>query len=438
MKTHPLSRRTFLTLVAGATTTAALAACVAQTPAPAEEGAGAPATEAVTIDIWEQQVSIDAASGAAKAFAAKYPDIQLNWVPTPLADTSTKLIAAIAAGSGAPDLAFVQYNDMINFTLRGGTGITDLADLMSSRRGEWVKWCLDLVTTSDGKILGLPTDIGAAATFYRRSVFDTAGLPSDPDSVTTAMTSWDDFLATATKIADGGAHHLIENATVLFDIFRQQGTQAYFDENGEPMVDSELFVQAAKFAQDFRKAGLDAAAKGGAVDSAAEMQAGTIGGYMNAAWWDILIHIWGPDSVTAGDWGVVPMPGGAAANFGGSYFVIPDMSTKKEAAWQFASYAVATEEGLSAYLKGGNGMWLPGWTPMYESEIFTTPDPAYGGQAWLQIFTAAAETVPLIRTDLNDGIAAEAVNQALITILEEGVDPQTALTEANAKIKSQL
>ena len=436
MDTKPLSRRTFLTLAASVATGTALAACVA--PAPAEQGAGAPATEAVTIDIWEQQVSIDAASGAAKAFAEKFPNITLNWVPTPLADTSTKLVAAIAAGNGAPDLAFIQYTDMINFTLRGGTGITDLADLMASRRGEWVKWCLDLVTTSDGKILGLPTDIGASATFYRRSVFDAAGLPSDPEGVAKATTSWDDFLTAATKIAEGGEHYLIENASSLFDIFRQQGTQAYFDDQGVPMVDSEIFVNAAKFAQDFRNAKLDAASKGGAVDSAVEMQAGTIGGYMIAAWWDILIHIWGPDSVKAGDWGVAPLPGGSSANFGGSYFVIPDMSTKKEAAWDFASYAVATEEGLSAYLKGGNGMWLPGWKPMYESEIFTTPDPAYGGQAWLQIFTAAAETVPVIHTDLNDGIAVEAVNQALAKILEEGADPQAALTEANEKIKSQL
>ena len=115
MNTKPLSRRTFLILAASAATGTALAACVA--PAPAEQGAGAPATEAVTIDIWEQQVSIDAASGAAKAFAEKFPNITLNWVPTPIADTSTKLVAAIAAGNGAPDLAFVQYTDMINFTL---------------------------------------------------------------------------------------------------------------------------------------------------------------------------------------------------------------------------------------------------------------------------------------------------------------------------------
>ena len=294
------------------------------------------------------------------------------------------------------------------------------------------------MTTADGKVLGLPTDIGAAATFYRRSVFDAAGLASDPESVATSLKSWDDFLAVATTIAKGGQHHLIENASTLFDIFRQQGTQAYFDDQGQPMVNSEIFVSAAKYAQDFRKAGLDAASKGGAVDTGAEMQAGTIGGYMIAAWWDILIRVLAPDTATAGDWGVAPMPGASSANFGGSYFVIPDMSTKKDAAWTFASYAVATEEGLSAYLKGGKGMWLPGWKPMYQSEIFTSPDPAYGGQAWLQIFTAAAETVPVIHTDLNDGIAVEAVNQALVAILDDGADPQTALDEANDKIKSQI
>ena len=56
----------------------------------------------------------------------------------------------------------------------------------------------------------------------------------------------------------------------------------------------------------------------------------------------------------------------------------------------------------------------------------------------MQIFSAAAETVPVIHTDLNDGIATEAVNQALAKILEEGADAQSALSEANEKIKNQL
>ena len=113
MRTQSLSRRAFLNLAAMTAAGAALAACAAPVAPQAAggESAAAPANEPVTIDIWEQQVSVDAATGAAKAFAEKNPNIKLNWVPTPLADTTTKLVAAIAAGNGEPDLAFIQYND---------------------------------------------------------------------------------------------------------------------------------------------------------------------------------------------------------------------------------------------------------------------------------------------------------------------------------------
>jgi len=459
-----LSRRKFLMIAASSGGALALAACAAQpTPAPAPQQPAAtaetkpteappppteapaatpeptlapPPAEATTIELWVQEVSIAPQKKVSADFMAKTPNIKLNFVPTTLADTTTKLLASIAAGSGAPDLAFVQYNDIVNFTLRGGEGIADLAPMIADRKDEWLAWCLKIVTTDAGKILGIPTDVGIAANFYSRDVFDKAGIKSDPESVKAATATWDDYLVAAKKVKEVGSQWILANASELFEVFRQQKGQAYFDKSGEPIVNTEEFVSAATYAQEFRKAGLDANVSVWGNEWGDMMVKRVIGTYPYAAWWDIILHAYTPDS--AGSWGVAPLPGGANANFGGSYYLIPDQSTKKEAAWAYASYAVGTLEGIEAYLTGGAGLWLPGWKKSYELPVFTNPDPYYGGQEWLKIFTENADNVPDIYLTVNDSVAAQAVGEALASVLDDGKDPQQAFDAANQQIKEMI
>jgi ABC-type glycerol-3-phosphate transport system substrate-binding protein len=440
-----ISRRAFLQGAAVFAGAATLAACAQPAPAPSQAPTQAPeaaqavstpvaaAAEPVTLEVWEQEVSIKAALPPTDLFLKQNPEYKINWVPKPLVDTANGLLAAIAAGSGAPDLAFVQYTDMMKFTLRGGEGITDLTPLMGPRKQEWVPWCLNLVTTKDGKIIGLPTDIGAAATFYRRDTYDKLGKPSDPDSVAKALATWDDFYATGLEVAKLGDTWLIDLASNIFDILRQQGKQGYFDANGQPIVNTDPYIQAATTAQKFRNAGLDMKAMWTPEWNTA-MQKGQILTYPIAAWFDIIIHGTAPD--TGGNWGVVPLPGGASANMGGSYYLIPALSQKKEQAWKFASFLVATVEGLTPYLAGGR--FLPGWTGIYNAKVFTDPDPFYAGQPWLTIFAKIADSVPEIVLNINDPIAGEEVGKALAIILDEGGDPATELNKANENIKNRI
>jgi cellobiose transport system substrate-binding protein len=283
---------------------------------------------------------------------------------------------------------------------------------------------------------GLPTDVGPAANFYCRDVYDKAGLASDPDSVASLTTTWEDFFATGEKIVAAGGQWMLANASEVFDIFRQQGVSSYFDEQGNPAVNTETFVNAAKYARDVRKAGLDSKVEVWGTEWGDMMIKKQIGSYPYAAWWDIILHAYTPDS--GGSWGVVPMPGKFTADTPGAFWVIPEQSTKKEQAWAFASYANATLEGVDLYLKGGKGMWLPGWKPAYELPVFKAPDPYYADQIWLQIFVGIADKVPKFNYTVNDSMAASAVSEALTRVLEEDEDPQTAFDEANEKIKGML
>lgn len=453
-----LSRRMFLRAVAGAgaaiTGGGILAACggtapqaaepttaaadnAAPTSAPAVTAAqgssAATGAEPVTLDVWVQEASANAMAEGIKAFEAKNPTIKINIIPTPIPETTTKLLAAIAAGSGAPDLAFIDYGNMVNFTSRGGQGLTDLSTLMAidGQKSDWVGWSLDLAT-AEGKVFGLPVDLGVAAIFYRRDAFDAIGLPSDETSVQKALATWDAYLATGETFAKSGTHWLINNASSAFEVLRQQGTQGYFDDQGNPIVNSKGFVDAAKYAQRLRQAKVDARLTGD--EETAALQNGTIATYSIAAWYDIIIKAVAPD--TGGKWGVVPLTGGTSMNTGGSYFVIPQQSKNQEAAWTFINYILGTEEGLNAYLS--KIKFLPAWQPIYKTDVFTRKDPFYGDQAWLQIFVDGVNKVPKIVTTVNDPIAAESVGQALGRILDENADPQAELDKANQEIADRI
>ncbi|HEV8633951.1 MAG TPA: extracellular solute-binding protein [Chloroflexota bacterium] len=418
------------TAAGAATATTAPAAAATPTAVPVAQ----PATKAgaVELEVWIQQTSLNAAEEAFKAFMAKTPSIQLKPVPVPLAETPTKLLAAIAAGSGAPDVAFIQYNDMVKFTVRDGAGMVDLRDNMKSdnrKLDEWVKFSMDLVTTKAGKVLGIPADLGAGGTFYRRDIFEEAKLPSEPGKVNDVIGKWETYITTGNEVTKINKF-MLDGAAAVFNIVRQQGKQAYFDEGGKPLVNSPGFVAAAELAVRVREAKLDLRPASSA-ESAAAMKASRVATYFSAAWFDIIINAQAPE--TRGKWGVTPLPEATSANFGGSYYTVPAVKNNRDAAWQAISYIAASKEGLLAYLS--KIRFLPGWKPIYDEPYFTNPDPNYANQVWLKQFTDNAEKIPFIQLNVNDPIAAEVVGQALTDILDRGAKPKERLDEANKEVE---
>ena len=288
-------------------------AATAEPTKPIAAAAPAKSSAPAEIEIWEQEVSIKAAENAYKAFEAKYPNIKLKWVPTPQQDTFTKLLAAISAGSGAPDLSFIAYQHFAAFTTRDGNGIVDLRPRIMSeghKLEEWPKYFMDLATTKSGKILGLPVDIGVGGMFYRRDVFEEAKLPTDPDKVALMTKTWDSWMDTGQQIV-GAGKYLIDNAAAVFNVVRQQGKQAFFDEAGKPVVNGPGFVNAAEMALKVRQKKLDLNPASGA-ESGAAMKQGKVGTYFSAAWFDIIINATAPE--TRGKWGTTPLPQGASAD----------------------------------------------------------------------------------------------------------------------------
>ena len=135
-----------------------------------------------------------------KGFEAKNPNIKVKVTNAGTnKDEYNALSNAIEAGSGAPDIAQIEYYALPEYVIRGhlenlsDLGASDFKDFYTP--GTWSS-----VSINDG-VYALPMDSGPMAWFYNKDVFDKAGV--DPTQVHT----WDDFYEAAKK-SRGLLHHL--------------------------------------------------------------------------------------------------------------------------------------------------------------------------------------------------------------------------------------
>ncbi len=138
------------------------------------------------------------------AFEEKYPkiDVQLENVGTGN-DHYTKLQNAIKAGTGAPDVAQVEYYALPQFAL--SDAFVDLTEFGAANlEDEYTKstWGRSPI---DGGIYALPQDSGPMAMFYRADVFERLGIA--------VPTTWDEYIAAAEKI-----HAADPNAYITNDV----------------------------------------------------------------------------------------------------------------------------------------------------------------------------------------------------------------------------
>ncbi len=136
------------------------------------------------------------------AFEKKYPKVKVNLVNAgTAADEYTKLGNAIKAGSGAPDVAQIEYYALPQFALEGS--LADLTSLgLGNVQSQYSKAVWDSVDIN-GQLVGLPQDTGPMALFYNKKIFDKYKL--------TVPATWADYVADAKKLHAASPKEFITN-----------------------------------------------------------------------------------------------------------------------------------------------------------------------------------------------------------------------------------
>lgn len=325
------------------------------------------------------------------AFEKAYPNVDVKLVNAGTnTDEYTKLQNAITAGSGAPDVAQLEYYAIPQFALSDSLvdltqyGFDELEDSYSP--GPWSSVAIN------GAVYGLPQDSGPMAMFYNKAVFDAHSIA--------VPTTWDEYIAAAEKLhaADPNAYITSDTGDAGFttSMIWQAGGQPFSSEGSDvtinlqdegskkwadtwnTLVESKLLAQTPGWSDDWYK------------------------GLGNGSIATLLIGAWMPGSLessvaeASGDWRVAPLPTYdgtpvSAENGGGGQVVIKQSKNPALAAG-FLRWLNSDPESIKVFLESGG---FPSTTAELNSPEFLAATPEYfGGQAINEVLVEAANTVP--------------------------------------------
>ena len=387
----------FLKVAAAATAAMlALAACGSGNDDTSTTTGGGSASEAdvtaalakggsLTVWAWEGTIK-DVVAG----FEKKYPNVKVNLVNAGTGDKQyTALQNAVAAGSGGPDVAQIEYYAVLQFALNkalaniGGYGAANLKSAFTP--GPWN------AVTPTGGVYGLPLDSGPMAMFYNKEVFDKYGIK--------VPTTWTEYVDAARKLHKanpkayitgdtgdagfttsmiwqaGGKPYQVDGTNVTIN-FADAGSAKYATA-WQPMITEKLVAPIPPWSDEWFKALAD----------------GTIASLPTGAW--MPGNLASGAAAGSGKWRVAPMPqweagASTSAENGGSSLGVLDKSANKALAYAFVRYA-STEEGKDIRIKGGA---FPSTTADLTSpEFLNTPFKYFGGQKVNEIFAKAAQDV---------------------------------------------
>lgn len=356
------SRTTRRTAVVGAASLAALlslAACGAD----AESGAeGASSDEGdITLEFWTW--SLKGTDPQAQEIIQQYEDenpgitINLSEVGG-TADTSSKLLAAHRADD-TPDIVQVEYRGLPSLVVAGA--VRDITDDVADYADGVEQNIWDL-TTLDGRVYGVPQDIGPMMFTYRADLFEEYGVE--------VPTTWAEYAEAAEAIQEQDPSvHIAAFAADQVEFFAAQAAQAgaeWWSTDGDSWtvgIDSEESLATAEFWQDLVDRDLVSVEPLLTPEWNAKVNDGKILSWAAAAWVPSVIYSVAPD--TAGSWESAPLPqwheGDPSVPFmGGSTYLIPERSEHPEAAAEFAAWLGASDEGSELLLSldlypGGSG-----------------------------------------------------------------------------------
>ena len=396
-----------------------------------------------TLTVWWWGFWQDSLTPAIEDFHQDYPEIKIEQEILGPSDVYANLLLALSAGAGIPDMVALESSHLNQYVSLGG--LADITEEISPwyDKIDQAKW--PAAKDKEGRIYAMPVDSGPVALYYRRDVFEQAGLASDPDSVQPLVDTWDDLYEVGKQIKTATAKFIFPQAKTnndfrIFETLMWQQEAGYVDREGKIVIDSPEAVRTLEYLGKLWKEDLLLDTPAWTAGWYAALDAGMVATIPNAIWLGGFLWSWiCPEA--SGKWGVVPLPvweegGVRSSNDGGSNISITKASGNKEAAWEFIKYIFTNKEYLIDAWRTAD--WFPSLMACWDDPFVDEPVEFFGGQAYRKIFTEAAKVIPWWDYT-KDYHEMNSIMQVYVTTyaLGEIESAQEALTKAAAEMRTR-
>ena len=396
----PLPRRAIRWLALGMAATLGLTACggsddegstdASATVSQAEIDKAMQTPTELTFWTWVPDIQKEVA-----LFQRKYPAIKVNVVNAGQGQPHyQKLRTALTAGSGAPDVAQLEFQNVPTFTLTN-----DLLDLRPYGAGalkdRFVDWTWGQVTGQDGQVWAIPQDTGPMGMLYRQDIFDKHGI--------TPPKTWAEFADAARKLhaADPKVYltNLAANGSgVWMGLAWQAGAKPFEYSGGEEVgvsVNNETSQKLADYWSGLVKDGVVSTDPDFTDQWYQGLNQGKYATWLTAAWGPVFLSASAKD--TSGKWRAAPLPQwnageNKAGNWGGSTSAVIKTTKNPIAAAKFAEFLNTDAE--STMMLATQQFLFPPTKSTLTNPTFVGQKPEfYGGQQVNELFVQISGTV---------------------------------------------
>lgn len=326
-------------------------------------------------------------------FEEAYPEINVEVVHAGQGgEQYQQLRTALEAGTGAPDLAQIEFQHLSSFRIT--QDLLDLSPYVGDIQDLYPDWVWAQVY-QDGGLWGIPQDTGPMGTLYRNDLFEEAGIELPG--------TWDEFTQAAETYRQAFPDSYITNMPgnnpgQLIGLFWQNGAQPFGYDGQETVkidLDSAEVLEVVDYWADLIDRDL--------VSVDPDFNDQWYQGLANDKYASWLVAAWGPLFLqgtvanTSGLWRAGELPQWAegesvSGNWGGSTNAVLRTTENPIAAAELARFINVEHEPAMKFAT--EQFLFPATTAILESEEFITDESEfYGGQRVNEEFARIAETV---------------------------------------------
>ncbi|QNE78939.1 extracellular solute-binding protein [Streptomyces finlayi] len=349
----------------------------------------------------------------------------------------TALQTHLAGGSGLKDIQGIEVGRAKEIVDTQADKFADFAKTEGT--GHFQPWKLNQLTTPQGRVLGLGTDIGPMAICYRKDMFQQAGLPTDREKVAALWAGdWNKYVETGQKFKAGSKDSklaFMDSSTGLFNSMIYGSSEQFYDKDGELIYDKNPVVKEAwDLAAEAGSSGLTAKLR--------QFQPGWDPGLANSTFATTVCPAWmlahisekaGP--ANKGKWDVAKAPKGA--NWGGAFLGVLDKSPVKAEAQKLVAWLTAPARQATIFKEIGN--FPSSKEALAQPEVSGAKSPYFSEAPIGEIFGAAANEIPAEQVlGRKDGTIKDIFSQGLHLIESKGRKPSEAWDTTDERIRKAV